>query len=115
MVQRDINLCLFKVIGGLGDEPKIVVTYKGEKKQFVAEEIPSMVLSKLREIAEAYLGTTVKNAVVTVPANFNNTQRKLTKDAGRIAGLNVLIRMNQQLQPLFTVLRGWVKFEREMY
>ncbi|KAG7998878.1 hypothetical protein I3843_01G277500 [Carya illinoinensis] len=95
LVQRDINLWPFKVIGGLGDKPKIVVTYKGEKKQFVAEEISSMVLSKLGEIAEAYLGTAVKSAVVTVPANFNNTQRKATKDAGRIAGLNVLQILNE--------------------
>ena len=71
MVQRDINLWPFKVVKGPGDKPMIVVTYKGEEKHFSAEEISSMVLKKMREMAEAYLGTIVKNAVVTVPAYFN--------------------------------------------
>ena len=69
--------------------------YKGEKKQFKAEEISSMVLMKMREIAEAYLGKEVKNAVVTVPAYFNDSQRQATKDAGAIAGLNVLRIINE--------------------
>ncbi|XP_062154327.1 heat shock cognate 70 kDa protein-like [Alnus glutinosa] len=89
-VQNDIKLWPFKVIEGPIDKPMIVVTYKGEEKHFAAEEISSMVLKKMREIAEAYLGTTVKNAVVTVPAYFNDSQRKATKDAGGIAGLNVM-------------------------
>uniref|UniRef100_A0A2N9IAE1 Uncharacterized protein n=1 Tax=Fagus sylvatica TaxID=28930 RepID=A0A2N9IAE1_FAGSY len=67
----------------------------GEEKHFAAEEISSMVLKKMREMAEAYLGTTVKNAVVTVPAYFNDSQRKATKDAGGIAGLNVLRIINE--------------------
>jgi heat shock protein 1/8 len=71
------------------------VEYKGEKKQFKAEEISSMVLMKMREIAEAYLGKEVKNAVVTVPAYFNDSQRQATKDAGAIAGLNVLRIINE--------------------
>ncbi|WP_436645178.1 Hsp70 family protein, partial [Latilactobacillus sakei] len=66
-VQSDIKLWPFKVIPGPGDKPMIVVNYKGEEKQFAAEEISSMVLIKMREIAEAYLGSTIKNAVVTVP------------------------------------------------
>ena len=73
----------------------IVVNFKGEKKHFAAEEISSMVLKKMREIAEAYLGTTVKNVVVTVPAYFSDSQRKATMDAGGIAGLNVLRIINE--------------------
>jgi len=89
-VQSDVKLWPFKVFSGPGDKPMIQVSYKGEDKQFSAEEISSMVLMKMREIAEAYLGTTVKNAVVTVPAYFNDSQRQATKDAGVIAGLNVM-------------------------
>ncbi|EEC75662.1 hypothetical protein OsI_12445 [Oryza sativa Indica Group] len=94
-VQSDIKLWPFKVIAGPGDKPMIVVQYKGEEKQFAAEEISSMVLIKMREIAEAYLGTTIKNAVVTVPAYFNDSQRQATKDAGVIAGLNVMRIINE--------------------
>lgn len=88
-VQSDMKLWPFKVIAGPGNKPLIVVNYKGEVKQFAAEEISSMVLIKMKEIAEAFLGRTVKNAVVTVPAYFNDSQRQATKDAGAIAGLNV--------------------------
>ncbi|KAG2730245.1 hypothetical protein I3843_01G277100 [Carya illinoinensis] len=95
LVQNDINLWPFKVIEGSKDKPMIVVGYKGEDKQFSAEEISSMVLKKMREIAEAYLGKTVKNAVVTVPAYFNDAQRKATVDAGGIAGLNVMRILNE--------------------
>ncbi|WCJ19533.1 Heat shock 70 kDa protein [Euphorbia peplus] len=89
-IQNDMELWPFKVISGVDDKPMIVVKHKGEEKQFSAEEISSMVLTKMREIAEAYLGSTVKNAVVTVPAYFNDSQRQATKDAGVIAGLNVM-------------------------
>ncbi|CAI5460280.1 unnamed protein product [Closterium sp. Yama58-4] len=89
-VQNDIKLWPFKVIAGAGEKPMIQVEYKGETKQFAAEEISSMVLTKMKEIAEAYLGTNVKNAVVTVPGYFNDSQRQATKDAGVIAGLNVM-------------------------
>jgi len=65
------------------------VKYLGEEKKFQAEEISSMVLVKMKEVAETYLGKTIKNAVVTVPAYFNDSQRQATKDAGTIAGLNV--------------------------
>ncbi|XP_059456155.1 heat shock cognate 70 kDa protein-like [Corylus avellana] len=95
LVQNDIKFWPFKIIEGHADKPMIVVTYKGEKKHFAAEEISSMVLKKMREIAEAYLGTTVKHAVVTVPAYFNDLQRKATKDAGGIAGLNVMRIINE--------------------
>ncbi|CAO2196998.1 unnamed protein product [Urochloa humidicola] len=94
-VQSDMKLWPFKVIPGPGDKPMIVVNYKGEEKQFAAEEISSMVLIKMREIAEAYLGSTIKNAVVTVPAYFNDSQRQATKDAGVIAGLNVMRIINE--------------------
>ncbi|KAJ9550057.1 hypothetical protein OSB04_022600 [Centaurea solstitialis] len=94
-VQSDMKHWPFKVVPGPGDKPMIGVTYKGEEKQFSAEEISSMVLIKMKEIAEAYLGTTVKNAVVTVPAYFNDSQRQATKDAGVISGLNVMRIINE--------------------
>merc|ERR1711962_85199 len=84
----------FDVMGESG-RPKIEVEFKGEKKRFAAEEISSMILTKMKETAEAYLGTTVPNAVVTVPAYFNDSQRQATKDAGTIAGLNVLRIINE--------------------
>ncbi|XXG54765.1 hypothetical protein AAC387_Pa03g2563 [Persea americana] len=89
-VQSDIELWPFKVIAGEDNKPMIIVQYKGKKKQFSAEEISSMILTKMREIAQDYLGCNIKNAVVTVPAYFNDSQRQSTKDAGFIAGLNVL-------------------------
>ncbi|XP_027330881.1 heat shock 70 kDa protein isoform X2 [Abrus precatorius] len=94
-VQNDMKLWPFKVIAGPGDKPMIVVTYKGEEKTFAAEEISSMVLIKMREVAEAFLGHAVKNAVITVPAYFNDSQRQATKDAGAISGLNVLRIINE--------------------
>merc|ERR1712226_245725 len=94
-VQADMKHWPFKVISGPGGTPIIEVEYKGETKQFKAEEISSMVLMKMKEIAEAYLGKEVKNAVVTVPAYFNDSQRQATKDAGSISGLNVLRIINE--------------------
>ncbi|KAM3376203.1 hypothetical protein P3S68_014918 [Capsicum galapagoense] len=94
-VLSDMKLWPFKVIAGAGDKPMIVVNYKGEEKQFAAEEISSMVLAKMKGISEAFLGSTVKNAVVTVPAYFNDSQRQATKDAGVIAGLNVTHIINE--------------------
>ena len=94
-VQSDMKHWPFKVLSGPGGTPIIEVEYKGEKKSFKAEEISSMVLSKMKEIAEAYLGKEVKNAVVTVPAYFNDSQRQATKDAGAISGLNVLRIINE--------------------
>ncbi|KAK4557222.1 hypothetical protein RGQ29_007119 [Quercus rubra] len=95
LVQSDIKLWPFKVIKSTGDKPMIVVKYKGKEKHFAAEEISSMVLQKMRDIAEAYLGKPVRNAVVTVPANFSDSQRNATKDAGCIAGLNILHIINE--------------------
>merc|ERR1712093_608649 len=88
-VQADMKLWPFKVVSGPQDKPLISVNYMGEEKKFQAEEISSMVLVKMKEIAETYLGKKVKDAVVTVPAYFNDSQRQATKDAGTIAGLNV--------------------------
>ncbi|XP_077213327.1 heat shock cognate 70 kDa protein 2-like [Tasmannia lanceolata] len=94
-VQSDIKLWPFKVTPGLAGKPMIVVQYKGEEKKFAAEEISAMVLMKMREIAEVYLGSSIENAVITVPANFNDSQRQATKDAGVIAGLNVMRIINE--------------------
>ncbi|KAI0818543.1 heat shock cognate 70 [Irpex lacteus] len=93
-VQSDMKHFTFKVINK-GGKPYIEVEYRGETKQFSPEEISSMVLTKMKETAESYLGTTVQNAVVTVPAYFNDSQRQATKDAGTISGLNVLRIINE--------------------
>merc|ERR1711868_265304 len=94
-VQSDVKLWPFKVEAGADDKPMIVVQYKGETKKFQAEQISSMVLVKMKEIAEAYLGKEVKDAVITVPAYFNDSQRQATKDAGTISGINVLRIINE--------------------
>jgi len=88
-VQSDMKQFPFTVVNGRNNKPEIKVEYKGEQKQFLPEEISSMVLTKMKETAEAYLGEKVTDAVVTVPAYFNDQQRNCTKDAGIIAGLNV--------------------------
>jgi L1 cell adhesion molecule like protein len=93
-VQSDMKHWPFKIIND-GGKPKINVEYKNESKTFFPEEISSMVLVKMKEIAEAYLGKTVTDAVVTVPAYFNDSQRQATKDAGTISGLNVLRIINE--------------------
>jgi len=93
-VQSDMKHWSFKVVER-DSKPKIQVDYKGETKEFFAEEISSMVLIKMKEVAEAYLGKSINNAVVTVPAYFNDSQRQATKDAGTIAGLNVLRIINE--------------------
>ncbi|CAK5033163.1 unnamed protein product [Meloidogyne enterolobii] len=85
----------FKVIQGEGARPKIQVEVKGEMKTFFPEEVSAMVLTKMRETAEAFLGQTVKDAVITVPAYFNDSQRQATKDSGTISGLNVLRIINE--------------------
>jgi len=93
-VQADMKHWPFKVME-IDGRPKIEVEYKSELKTFFAEEVSSMVLTKMKETAEAYLGHEVKDAVVTVPAYFNDSQRQATKDAGVISGLNVLRIINE--------------------
>ena len=95
VVQKDMKHWPFKVQPGADDKPQIVVNYKGEVKRFYPEQVSSMILTKMKETAETYLGETVKNAVITVPAYFNDSQRQATKDAGAIAGLNVLRIINE--------------------
>jgi heat shock 70kDa protein 1/2/6/8 len=90
IVQRDMKSWPFKVVDDGKNRPKIEVEWKGETKQYYPEEVSAMVLGKLKAMAESYLGQEIKDAVVTVPAYFNDAQRQATKDAGRIAGLNVL-------------------------
>lgn len=93
-IQQDIKHWPFSVISEKG-KPMIVVEYKGQSKKFSPEEISSMILTKMKQTAETYLGGTVKDAVITVPAYFNDSQRQATKDAGAIAALNVLRIINE--------------------
>jgi len=93
-VQSDLKHWPFKVTNVSG-KPKLQVEYKSEEKSFTPEEISAMVLIKMKETAEAYLGKEVKDAVVTVPAYFNDSQRQATKDAGVIAGLNIMRIINE--------------------
>jgi len=95
IVKADMKLWPFDVKEGSGGRPVIQVKFKGDERQFFPEEISSMVLSKMKETAEAYIGESVKDAVITVPAYFNDSQRQATKDAGRIAELNVLRIINE--------------------
>jgi L1 cell adhesion molecule like protein len=95
IVQKDMQHWPFKVIRGDGDRPKIQVQWKNERKEFYPEEISAMVLGKMKETAENMLTEKVTDAVVTVPAYFNDGQRQATKDAGVIAGLNVLRIINE--------------------
>jgi len=94
-VQADIKDWSFKVKSGDAEKPMICVDFHGEAKEFSAEEISSMILVKMKEIAEAYLGKEIKNAVVTVPAYFNDSQRQATKDAAVIAGVNCMRIINE--------------------
>lgn len=93
-VQRDKKLVSYEIVDSKG-KPYVSVDVNGEKKTFSPEEISAMILTKMKETAEAFLGKTVKHAVVTVPAYFNDAQRQATKDAGTIAGLNVVRIINE--------------------
>jgi L1 cell adhesion molecule like protein len=96
IVQEDIKLWPFKVVKDTNsDRPQIEVTFQNSTKRFYAEEISAFVLQKMKKIAEDYLGGEVKDAIVTVPAYFNDSQRQATKDAGKISGLNVLRIINE--------------------
>lgn len=94
-VQDDIKDWSYKVVSGKSDKATVEIEFKGEKKRFEPEEISSMVLTKMKETAETFLGKTVTDAVVTVPAYFNDSQRQATKDAASIAGLNCLRIINE--------------------
>ena len=94
-LQEDLKHFPFKIIGDTNDKPLIEVQYMGETKRFSAEEISSMILLKMKQTAEAYLGELVTHAVVTVPAYFNDSQRQATIDAGTIAGLTVIRIINE--------------------
>merc|ERR1712078_450148 len=93
-VQSDMKHWPFKVRSEAG-KPRLEVEYKAEERSFTPEEISAMVLTKMKETAESYLGTEVRDAVVTVPAYFNDSQRQATKDAGVIAGLNIMRIINE--------------------
>ena len=94
-VKSDMAHWPFKVKSGTAEKPLIEVTSNGETKTFSAEEISAMVLQKMKAVAESYLGEKVTDAVITVPAYFNDSQRQATKDAGLIAGLNILRIINE--------------------
>ena len=93
-VQSDMKHFSYTVVSK-DNKPFIEVDFKGERKTFAPEEISSMILGKMKEVAEAFLGEKVTDAVITVPAYFNDSQRQATKDAGTIAGLNVLRIINE--------------------
>ena len=93
-IAGDLKYWPFTVLNVQG-KPAVQVDFKGQKRTFTPEEISSMVLTKMKEVAETYLGTPIKDAVITVPAYFNDSQRQATKDAGVIAGLNVLRIINE--------------------
>ena len=95
LVQEDIKRYPFKVVGDAADRPQIVVTSKDGEKKYYPEEISAMLLQKMKQMVESYVGQEVKDAVITVPAYFNDAQRQATKDAGAIAGLNVLRIINE--------------------
>lgn len=95
VLQKDLKHFPYDVVNDGKNRPQIVVDTKDGQKKFYPEEISAMVLQKMKAIAEAYLGTTVTDAVVTVPAYFNDAQRQATKDAGKIAGLNVARIINE--------------------
>lgn len=93
-IRQDMTHLSARVID-LNDKPHFEVQYKGETKRFSPEEVSAMVLTKMRETAEAYVGETITDVVITVPAYFNDAQRQATKDAGAIAGLNVMRIINE--------------------
>lgn len=95
VIQDDMKLWPFKVVNDGNDRPQIVANFKGEDKKFYPEEISAMLLTKMKELVESYTGEESKDVVITVPAYFNDQQRQATKDAGAIAGLNVLRIINE--------------------
>nr|CAI5850311.1 unnamed protein product [Callosobruchus analis] len=104
-IQQDLKHWPFKVINDSG-KPKIQVEFKGEFKRFAPEEISSMVLTKMKETASAFLGHDVRDAVITVPAYFNDSQRQATKDAGTIAGKSNLSLIGEKKVLIFDLGGG---------
>jgi len=113
IVQEEIKRVPYKVVKVDGDKIKVEVTYKGEIKQFSPEEISAMILSNLKESAESFLGHKVSKAVVTVPAYFNDAQRQATKDAGTIAGLEILRIINEPTAAAIAYGLDKIKEEKE--
>ncbi|KAF1932020.1 heat shock protein SSB1 [Didymella exigua CBS 183.55] len=111
-VKKDVQSWPFKIVAQ-GDSPMVQVEYLGETKQFSPQEISAMVLVKMKEIAETKLGMKVEKAVITVPAYFNDNQRQATKDAGAIAGLNVLRIINEPTAAAIAYGLGSGKSEKE--
>ena len=111
-VQQDMKLWSFDVVKDKTDKPLIKVSVNDEEKTFYPEQISAMVLEKMKETAETYLGEKVTQAVITVPAYFNDSQRQATKDAAAIAGLEVLRIINE---PTAAILCYGIdkKFDRE--
>lgn len=103
-LQADVRRWPTKLVGGRADRPLVEITWRGEKKQFCAEEIVAMILTKLKEVAEAHLGQEVKKAVITVPISFNDLQRQVIKDAGIIAGLHVIRIVSETSATAFTYI-----------
>lgn len=95
LVQSDIKFWSYDVVSDADNRPKVKVDYMDEEQLFYPEEVSAMVLGEMKRIAEEYLGEEVKDAVITVPAYFNDASRQATKDAGMIAGLNVLRIINE--------------------
>ena len=93
--QEDIRTLPYKVVEDRNGNCAVIVSHKGEQKRFSPEEVSAMILTNMKETAESYLGEKVTDAVITVPAYFNDAQRQSTKDAGTIAGLNVLRIINE--------------------
>ncbi|CAJ2669459.1 unnamed protein product [Trifolium pratense] len=102
IIQNNLRLWPFKVISSTNDKPIIVVKYKGKEKHLFPEEILSMIIKKMLEMAEKFLESHVKNVVITVPAYFDNSQRVAMKDAGLIAGLNVMQIINEPIAAALT-------------
>ncbi|KAH9289490.1 hypothetical protein KI387_033607, partial [Taxus chinensis] len=94
-VQANKKLWPFTIVLRKNDKPMVEVAYKGERKLFAAEEISSMALVKMKMVAEQFLKCDVKNVVITVPSYFNESQKRTTKDVGKIVGLNVMQIMNE--------------------
>ena len=113
ILQNELKHLPYCVKRGKNDVPLIDVTYQDEKKDFSPQEISAFILEKMKQTAESYLGKDVKNAVVTVPAYFNDVQRQATKDAGSITSNICVLSMNRLLQPLLMDLTT-IKKVKEM-